>query len=79
MSLVCLVQVQNHITFNFSLSLLGCLTKIFDENESHLSSSSSKILNHLGQEAEIRYSFMKDGDEVNLISYPEDDLGNSSE
>ena len=36
-------------------------------------------MNHLGQESEIRYSLIKDGEEVTLIMYPEDDNGNSSE
>ena len=78
-SLTFLAQVQNHLTFNFSDHLFGHLCNIFNESVSYLSSSSSKIMNYLGQESEIRYSSIKDGEEVNLIRYPEEDIGNSSE
>ena len=78
-SLTFLAQVQNHLTFNFSDHLFGHLSNIFNESVSYLSSSSSKIMNYLGQDFEIRYSSIKDGEEVNLIRYPEEDIGNSSE
>ena len=78
-SLTFLAQVQNHMTLNLSDHLFGYLSNLFNENVSYLPSNSSKIVNHLGQESEIRYSLIKDGEEVTLIMYPEDDTGNSSE